>query len=76
MCGTIGRPDLAADPRFADNATRLKNATALKAEIEGAFAAHDGPALARMLIEAGVPCGPVRSIGEVMAIRTPSIAGW
>jgi formyl-CoA transferase len=66
MCRTIGRTDLAADPRFADNATRLENASALKAEIEGAFAAHDGPALARMLIEAGVPCGPVRSIDAVV----------
>lgn len=66
MCGVIGRADLAADARFADNAARLKHADALKSELEGAFAGRDGPALARTLIEAGVPCGAVRSIDAVV----------
>jgi CoA:oxalate CoA-transferase len=33
----IGRPDLATDPRFVDNADRMTNNAALKAEIEAAL---------------------------------------
>lgn len=66
LCEKIGRADLCADPRFASNSERNVNRDALKVELESAFAAFDCEALADTLIRAGVPCGAVRSIDQVV----------
>ncbi|NDW04512.1 CaiB/BaiF CoA transferase family protein [Jiella pacifica] len=67
LCRTIGRPELAEDPRFASNGTRNVNRDALKALLEEALAEHDCEVLAERLIKSGVPCGAVRSIDQVVA---------
>jgi crotonobetainyl-CoA:carnitine CoA-transferase CaiB-like acyl-CoA transferase len=38
LCGRLGRPDLATDPRFADIVARAKNAAACIAELDAIFA--------------------------------------
>jgi len=40
MCEVLGRPELAADPRFADHAALLANSADAKAILTEAFAAH------------------------------------
>jgi formyl-CoA transferase len=60
----IGRPELAEDPRFADNGARNVNRDALTAILGAAFAAADGQELALRLIRAGVPAGPVLWVDE------------
>ena len=40
MCDVLGRPDLAADPRFADHASILANSGDAKQILTAAFAAH------------------------------------
>jgi formyl-CoA transferase len=67
LCRMIGRPDLPQDPRFASNGERNINRDALKVELEKGLASHDCAAIAKALIEAGVPCGAVRSIDQVVA---------
>lgn len=67
FCDYINRPDLPGDPRFTTNAQRTANRAALEAEICPILKTHDGPVLADALIRAGVPCGPVLSLGEVAA---------
>ena len=67
LCGMIGRPDLPEDPRFASNGRRNENRDALKAELEAALAGFDCAELADRLIKAGVPCGAVRRIDQVVA---------
>lgn len=67
LCGEIGRPDLPQDPRFASNQERLIHRDALKVELEQALAAFACTELADTLIHAGVPCGSVRSIDQVVA---------
>ncbi|NGN41541.1 CoA transferase [Mesorhizobium sp. CGMCC 1.15528] len=67
LCRTIGREDLPEDPRFASNGERNVNRDALKIELEKALAAHECNPLADTLIKAGVPCGAVRSIDQVVA---------
>ncbi|MEI5676841.1 MULTISPECIES: CaiB/BaiF CoA transferase family protein [unclassified Mesorhizobium] len=67
LCRTIGREDLPEDPRFASNGERNVNRDALKIELENALAAHECDVLADTLIKAGVPCGAVRSIDQVVA---------
>jgi len=67
LCAEIGRPDLLADPRFADWPKRHENGAALRAEIERAFAEDDATAWERRLNKAGVPAARIRSIGEALA---------
>jgi crotonobetainyl-CoA:carnitine CoA-transferase CaiB-like acyl-CoA transferase len=67
LCRIIGRPDLPDDPRFASNGERNINRDGLKVELEKALAAFECDPLADTLIKAGVPCGAVRTIDQVVA---------
>jgi formyl-CoA transferase len=67
LCRIIGRPDLPGEPRFASNGQRNSHRDALKVELEAALAGFDCAELADRLITAGVPCGAVRSIDQVVA---------
>ena len=67
MCEIIGQPDLADDPRFADNGKRNVNRDALGAALAKAFADHDGNELAERLIRNGVPAGPVLPVDQASA---------
>ncbi|WP_179402454.1 CaiB/BaiF CoA transferase family protein [Burkholderia guangdongensis] len=69
LCAHLGAPELANDPRFADNRSRCAHRAELKAALEARLAAHACEPLARELIDAGVPCGPVRTVDEV--VRDP-----
>ena len=66
-CTVIERPDLAADPRFATNGARVRNREALIPILEEVFATRPADAWLEALAAAGVPCAPVRSVGEVFA---------
>ncbi len=67
LCQLIDRPDLADDPRFANNGERNINRAALGAELAAAFAEQDGQELALRLIRNGVPAGPVLWVDESTA---------
>ncbi|MEI4487535.1 CoA transferase [Frigidibacter sp. MR17.14] len=67
LCEIIGRPDLAADARFASNSQRNIHRDALKSQLEAALATFDCETLSHRLITSGVPCGAVRSIDQVVA---------
>ena len=69
LCGLIGRPDLASDPRFAERETRKKNRAALKTLIEDALAAGPAAIWEEKLNRAGVPAGRVLTIPEVLKER-------
>ena len=62
LCEHIHRPDLAADPRYRTNASRVEHRAALRAELERTLAAHDAERLCRDLMRAGVPAGPVNTV--------------
>jgi CoA:oxalate CoA-transferase len=63
----IGEERLLEDPRFADMAARVANIDAVD-ELVGAFTAgYTTEAAFEVLRAGGVPCAPVREIGEVMA---------
>jgi formyl-CoA transferase len=63
----IGRPEMADDPRFADNGERTKNRAALTELLRAAFADQDGDELALRLIRHGVPAGPVSPVDRSTA---------
>ena len=67
LCGLIGRPELAEDPRFAERETRKQNRAELNGAIEEALAARPASVWEEMLNRAGVPAGRVLTIPEVLA---------
>ncbi|HXW08787.1 MAG TPA: CoA transferase [Vicinamibacterales bacterium] len=67
FCAAIGAAHLEGDPRFATNSDRLQNREALTAAIRSIFERQTVDALIAKLSAAGVPCGRVRSIPEVLA---------
>ena len=71
LCAAVGVPHLADDPRFKTNADRAANHSALKDELEAAFARFTVDALIARLQEFGVACGRVRTIPE--ALEDPQI---
>ncbi|MBA2961935.1 MULTISPECIES: CaiB/BaiF CoA transferase family protein [Ramlibacter] len=59
LCRAIERPELARDPRFADVAGRVANATALRAALEAWTSGHDKHSAAALLQRHGVCAAPV-----------------
>lgn len=67
FCEVIGRPDLAADPRYAKNSDRIAHRAALIPQIAAATREFDGGDLLERLNAAGVPCGPVNTLADTFA---------
>ncbi len=67
FCTAVGLEDLEHDPRFATNSDRLAHRPALNERIAQVFAATRVDELIDRLTAAGVPCGRVRSIDDVLA---------
>lgn len=67
FCAVIGRPELAQDPRFKDNSSRVANRTALVALLEAELIRHDTAYWVDLLNGAGVPVGPVLTYDQVFA---------
>jgi crotonobetainyl-CoA:carnitine CoA-transferase CaiB-like acyl-CoA transferase len=68
LCEVLGIPDVAEDPRFAHNADRTANREELREPLEQQRGADEW---FELLVEAGVPCGPINTIdgGFAMAER-------
>ena len=67
FCATIDRADLASDPRFASNPSRIAHRQALREEIERSIGAMTRQHLCDGLMKNGVPAGPVNSIAEAIS---------
>jgi crotonobetainyl-CoA:carnitine CoA-transferase CaiB-like acyl-CoA transferase len=67
----IGMPELASDSRFVDNATRMKNLPALIEILTRGFRERLTSEWLERLETAGVPAGPVLSLGE--ALNNPQV---
>ena len=67
LCGVLGAPELASDPRFANNAARTEHRDKLKAALEAALASRGAAAWTAALEAAGVPVSPVAGIADVAA---------
>jgi crotonobetainyl-CoA:carnitine CoA-transferase CaiB-like acyl-CoA transferase len=67
LVGLIGRPELAADPRFAEREARKAHRAALTTEIEAALATAPSEVWEARLNAAGVPAGRVLTIPQVLA---------
>lgn len=65
LCAHLDVPALAEDARFVDNRSRCAHRAELKQALEARLARHACEPLARDLIHAGVPCGPVHTVDVV-----------
>ena len=68
LCAVLGRDDLAGDPRFGTNTSRVAHREALFDELASAFKTSSADAWFEQLTRAGVPCGPINNIAEAFAL--------
>ena len=69
LCDAMGRPELAADPRFIDHGARGRNQDELDALIAGWAAGRQPDDIIETLSAAGVIAGPINTVAEV--VRDP-----
>ncbi|MGH2977516.1 MAG: CaiB/BaiF CoA transferase family protein [Gaiellaceae bacterium] len=69
LCGVLGLPELAADPRFLTNPDRVANRAELVALLEERTRGRESTELLEALVAAGVPASPVQDVGQ--AARHP-----
>ncbi|HET7714378.1 MAG TPA: CaiB/BaiF CoA-transferase family protein [Bauldia sp.] len=67
LCGVLGRPELADDPRFATNRARVEHRAALVPLLAERTRTLSRADLLGALEAAGVPAGPINSVAEVFA---------
>ncbi len=70
MVETLGRSQMATDPRYRSNADRVRNRAALVAELEAALMARTSAEWTTVLQARGVACGPVNGIDEAIGLAT------
>lgn len=65
LCEAMGKPELADDPRFADNKSRVVNLAILHPIISECLLTRDLKDWLQDLETRGVPCGPINTIPMV-----------
>jgi CoA:oxalate CoA-transferase len=67
LCRSLGCEELGRDSRFAHNEQRRENAEALSAALGQALAAHTSEHWIEVLGRAGIPCGPLNDVSQVVS---------
>ena len=65
LLGVLETPELGDDPRFVENRDRMENVAALEAVLNELFRKRTSAEWLAKLEVAGVPAGPVMSVGEM-----------
>ena len=68
LCAELGLADLGADARYITNGYRVVNREALRAALLQPLALQDGMQLFQRLMSVGVPCAPVLTVEEALAL--------
>ena len=75
LAEAIGRPELAADPRFIGGFARVQNRRDLDRTLDEVFATRTSAEWVERLNEAGVACGPIYKLDQVFADPQVQLAG-
>lgn len=67
LCEEVGRPELADEPRFLSVASRTANHATLDSVLAPLFRTRGRDEWLGRLEAAGIPCGPVNDVAEVLA---------
>ena len=65
LCQLLGRDDLANDPNFATNPQRVRNRKQLVSALQEEFLHGSTEEWLPRLREAGIPCGPINTVGQI-----------
>lgn len=68
LCGCLGLPELAADPRFRTNRDRVAHRDELGALLGPVLRTRTADEWFDRLTAVGVPCGPINDVGQGMAL--------
>lgn len=66
FCQVLGFPELAADPRFERMEARLAHYNELRPIIDRALAPMPRAEVLLRMSEAGIPAGPINTVGEIL----------
>lgn len=69
LCAELGVPDLGTDPLYRKNGDRVVNRDSLRAALLPRLAPLDGMELFERLMGLGVPCAPVLTVDETLALE-------
>ena len=73
LCEALHRPELASDPLFASNQSRVVNRKAMEVALSAVFVAHTTAHWLDVLEAADIPCAPVNELAEAYAeLKTTS----
>ena len=75
LAETIGRPELAEDPRFADGFARVRNRRDLDAILEEVFRQRTAAEWVESLNAAAIASGPIYTLDQVFADPQVQLAG-
>ena len=67
FCQAAGRPEWAADPRFASNTLRVKNREHLIPAMQAVTRTRSTAQWIALLEDKAVPCGPINDMGQAFA---------
>lgn len=67
LCEVLGRPGLAADPRFADNVDRVAHHEEMEREMVEALKVKTSAQWAEILDGEGIPCAPIQTVDQVVS---------
>ena len=71
LCQALGKPQLALETRFQDNAVRLEHMDELKGELEGILRTQTAAHWMAVLESAGVPCSLIHTVAD--AVEHPQV---
>ncbi|MEP7059514.1 MAG: CoA transferase [Actinomycetota bacterium] len=74
-CAVLGLADLPADPRFADNAARVRNRDELTTRFETILTTEPSAHWLALLAAEGVPASEVRDVAQVFSGPQPAALG-
>src|SRR4030095_9440350 len=72
LCRTVGRPELADDPRFATPDLRRQHADDIERELVAALRARSAAEWLERFEAEGIPCAPINSVAD--AVKNPQVA--
>ncbi|MCI0902570.1 MAG: CoA transferase [Chloroflexi bacterium] len=67
MCRAIGQDGMLEDPRYTTNTDRVEHRAECVGELIAVFAQNTTDHWVGLIVEAGVPCGPINTVSEVVS---------
>lgn len=67
LCGYLGKKELATDPRFVDNSSRVQNRKVLKHILNGLFVRKSRGEWEKIFEGSGMPYGPINNLENVFS---------